>query len=285
MMRDTPTIRSLTSAPAHQYLSFEPTSLDPQKHRRRDRARLIIQIAMPALLLGVWQAIAEFDAIDSRFFSSPTEVVVALVGLVSGGTLLLDVGATLQRLAVGMTTGGLLGVAVGIAMGENWLVKAAVRPLIAATYPIPKIALLPVLLLIFGGGNLSLYVLVGLAVFYLMVINTAAGIGSMPRIYRDVSTTYSTTGWQYIKTIAIPWAMPFIFAGVRLSTAVGLLALIAAEFTAADVGLGQLIYRSWQVFNLADMYAGIVVAGAIGWCAYFVLDLLERRLVRWQGDG
>ena len=128
-----------------------------------------------------------------------------------------DLGVSLQRIAIGFLW-AIPGTMLGLAMGLFPPVRAIFQPLIAALYPLPKIALLPLILLIFGLGEASKYVIVAIGVFFLMAINSMAGVMNVPRIYFDVANNLKASRWKVYVTVA-PGALPGIFTGLRIAPA------------------------------------------------------------------
>jgi NitT/TauT family transport system permease protein len=137
-------------------------------------------------------------------------------------------------------------------------------------------------MLIFGLDEMSKYVVIAITVFYIVLINTAAGVMNIDTIYLDVGRTFGASRLDAFRTIAIPGAMPMIFAGIRLGWGIALLALVAAEFVGASSGLGFLVWRSWQVFSVSSMYVGLIAISFLGWLSFVILDELERYLLPWR---
>lgn len=261
---------------------FRAKPLDLREVARRYRRTHYVNLAMPFVLLALWQLLAEVGVLDPRFFSAPTTIVRTLWTMGGESTLWTAIGATGQRALVGFAIGAVTGALVGVAAARSWIVRAVVNPIVAATYPVPKIALLPVLLLIFGTGDTSIYLVVGISVFYVVLMNTVAGVSNIPGIYQDVASTLGVKGQRYLRTIAIPGALPVIFASLRTSWGIALVIDVAAEFTSSDTGLGRMILNAWQVFDIDAMYAGLVVTALLGWLSFLVIDLLERVLIPWR---
>jgi NitT/TauT family transport system permease protein len=172
---------------------------------------------------------------------------------------------------------------LGLAMGLFRPVRRVCQPLIASFYPLPKIALLPLILLIFGLGEMSKYVIVAIGVFFLMTINSMAGVINVPQIYFDVARNLKASRWKVYFTVALPGALPGIFTGLRLCAGVSLLLLVSAEFVGAEEGIGYRIWWSWSVFWVKNMYVGFAVIAALGAILAYTVDYLERRVLPWQG--
>src|SRR5580704_1922277 len=158
--------------------------------KRRDR---IISVASPLGLLLAWELAAQSSFIDVRFFPAPSAIVQTLIDMAKAGELVENVLITLQRIALGFMLGGIPAIVIGVAMGLWRPVRALVDPLIVATYPIPKSSLLPLILLIFGLGEMSKVMVVAIGVFYPMAINATAGVLQINQIYLDVGKSFKAS--------------------------------------------------------------------------------------------
>jgi ABC-type nitrate/sulfonate/bicarbonate transport system permease component len=249
-------------------------------HERRFER--VISVCSPLLLLLVWELCARGRYIDIRFFPAPSAILAHLADLAASGSLWGDLGASLRRLAVGLLVGGIPGVVLGLAIGLYRPLRAAVDPLIAGTYPIPKSSLLPLVLLIFGFGEASKIVMVSIGVFYPVVINTAAGVAQIPVTYMDVARSFKAGPWNTFRYIAFPGALPLIMTGIRLGAGMGLVLIAIAEMIGAKSGLGYMIWNAWEVFDVEKMYAGLFVIAIIGFLLNLALDALERVVTPWR---
>ncbi len=248
----------------------------------RDFAVRLASLCSPVLLLLSWEALVRLRALDSRFFPAPSSIVETFGALVASGALLVDVEATLGRLFVGVLLGAVPGLLIGVAMGLSGWLRAFLKPIVAALFPIPKIAILPLIMLIFGLGELSKYVSVAAGVVFIVLINSMAGVMNIDRIYLDVGKNYGAGRWRLFSTIALPGALPAILTGIQLSTGVGLIVVIATEFVGARTGIGHLIWRSWQLFAIEEMYCGLVVTALLGFLMQLLLDTAQRMLLPWK---
>lgn len=245
----------------------------------------LIGLASPIALLVVWEVLARTGIIDPRFFPAPSNIAVAFVHLCRSGELWHNLSASLTRLFWGYLLGGVPALLLGLAMGLYRPVRTLVDPLVAATYPVPKSAILPLILLVFGLGEASKIVMVALGVFYPVLINTAAGVLQIDRIYLDVGRNFGAGRWQTFRTIALPGAAPLIMAGVKLGVGMGLILIAIAEMVGAQDGIGYMIWNAWQLMTVETMYVGLVVIAVLGFVFNVALDELERRLLPWRGRG
>ncbi len=156
--------------------------------------------------------------------------------------------------------------------------------MIAALFPIPKVALMPLLLLAFGFGDASKIAVVAIGVFFPVIINTFTGAATIDKIYWDVARNYGASTYVLFTRIVFFGALPMIFAGLRIAVAVSFLVLVAAEFVASKTGIGYLIWNSWELLQVDYMFVGIVVIGLLGLITSAVFQELERKVIPWKAE-
>lgn len=247
-------------------------------------AERLVGILSPILLLLLWEAFGRVGVLDGRFFPAPSAIAGSFPPLLRSGELLDHTMTSLGRIAIGFLIGAVPGLLLGIVMGLSRFVRAALNPMVGALYPIPKTAILPLLLLIFGTGEASKYATVAIGVFFLVLLNTIAGVLSIEPVYLDVGRNFGASGLQVFRTIALPGALPLIFTGIRLGWGTALILIVVAEIFAARSGLGYFINNMYQTFQVEKMYAGLIVMSVIGYVSFLVLDELQRWLIPWRGS-
>jgi ABC-type nitrate/sulfonate/bicarbonate transport system permease component len=247
------------------------------------RDRLLGTLSPILLLLG-WEIATRTGLLDARYFPAPSTVFGVLVKLVESGELWTNTWSSLQRLFWGLVFGGIPALVLGILMGLYRPVRAIFDPLIAATYPIPKSALLPLILLIFGLGEASKVAMVAIGVFFPIAINAVTGVREINKIYLDVGANFQASRWQVFRTIAIPGALPFIMTGLKLGVGMGLILIAVAEMIGAKSGLGFMIWNAWEILSVETMYVGLVTVALIGFLFTLVLNELERWVVPWRNE-
>ncbi len=262
--------------------SLARQSRGPAAWLARRNFERILSILSPLILLGIWELAARTQRIDVRFFPAPSVIVQSATTLVKSGVLWSDVSITVTRIAVGFTIGAVPGIILGLAMGLFGPVRAVFMPLVDGTFPIPKIAVLPLLYLVFGLGEASKYAIIAIAVVYLVLINTLAGVRNIERVYLDVGKNFHASRLMMFTDIALPGALPMVFTGLKLGMGVALLVIVAAEFVGAHSGIGYLIWISWQEFQVEQMYVGFLVCALLGFVSAGVLTVLERILIPWK---
>lgn len=250
-----------------------------QKQRRRER---IMSVVSPIALLLLWELLVRLRVLDSRFFPPPSGIVGTFAELTVSGELLQALLVSLSRIFIGFLVGTVPGLLIGLTMGLFPLVRAALEPMIAALYPIPKIALLPLIMILFGIGEWSKYVTIAIGVFFLVLINTVAGVVNIERIYLDVARNFGASRKDFYTTIALPGALPLIFTGIKLGMGMALLLIVAAEMIGAKSGIGYMIWTGYDTFYLEKMYVGLVIMSFLGYVFTLALDELERWVVPWK---
>jgi len=242
----------------------------------------VLALMTPALLLVVWELLVRTGLVDSRFFPAPTTIFASMWEMILSGELVTHLLASLQRLFFGFWLGLVPALALGVAMGLSRSVRAAVMPLISGTYPIPKSALLPLILLIFGLGEMSKVVMVAIGVFYPVVLNTVSGVVQVQPIYYDVASNFGARRWRVFRTVALPGAMPSILTGVELGLGLGLILIAIAEMVGAQSGIGYMIWNAWQLYSVETMYVGLLTIAVIGYLLSLLLKEVSRLLMPWS---
>jgi ABC-type nitrate/sulfonate/bicarbonate transport system permease component len=252
------------------------------KKRSLDRA---LSILSPVVLLALWEIAARAGLVDVRFFPPPSAIFESFVEILRSGELWMHLSMSLVRILVGFLLGAIPGIAIGLTMGLSSITRAVVQPLVHATFPIPKVAILPLLILIFGLGEMSKYAIIAIAVVYLVLINTYEGVRDISPIYLDVGHNFGASRSMMFLDIALPGALPQILTGLRLGMGVALLVIVAAEFVGAKSGIGYMIWNSWQIFAVEKMYVGLLLTAALGFLAAGISTLMERILIPWRAPS
>ncbi len=250
--------------------------------RRRRAVELALTLAAPLLVLGIWEALARGGRLDPIFWPAPSTLWDTFVELVAEDDLLGDVRISLLRILGGFLLGAIPGVALGLAMGLFWPVRVFFMPLAAAIYAVPKIAVLPLVIIAFGIGELSKLVIVAISIFFLVVLNTMGGVLAIDPSFRDVARNLGASRLELFWTVALPGALPAIFTGLRLALGFALIVIVGTEFLSPGRGVGYLIWESYQTLQIKAMLIGLIITGLMGWALTLVLDLVERVAIPWR---
>jgi NitT/TauT family transport system permease protein len=255
-----------------------------ERHRRRARSdRLVVAggiLGLGVALLLFWEFGLEL-IVNPRYVSSPSEVASALFEQTESGDLARHIVATMTAAGLGY----LIGIAVGLS--GAFLLMATRRgyevlePFLLAFYSIPKIALAPLFIMWFGLALTPKILLAALMVFFIVFMNTVAGVRSVDRGLIDVARVLGARRIVLIRKVLIPAAAPSIMAAIRVTFSRAMVGTILAEFIASTAGLGYMIVRAARQFDIATVFAGVVVIAALVMLVNAVIRLLESRLFPW----
>jgi len=244
----------------------------------------LLYLISPIGLIALWQLLLMAGIGDRRFIPAPSDIGWRYWEMLRSGELETNAAVTLWRVFAGFVIGSVPGIAVGLLMAMFRPVRIFFDPLIATLFPIPKIALMPLLLLAFGFGDASKIALVVIAVFFPVVVNTYVGAANIDRIYWDVAKNYGASQSVIFRRIVFFGALPMIFAELRIALAVSFIVLVAAEFVATKTGIGYLIWNSWELLQVDVMFVGIVTVGVLGLVATVILQEIERKVIPWKTE-
>lgn len=244
----------------------------------------LLSIASPLLFLLVWEVSVRLGWLDYRFFPAPSVVLALLGHLVISGELWKHLSVSLLRVLAGFALGALPAIMLGLLMGWFRLAHALFDPLVSATYPVPKIALLPLFLIWFGLGETTKIVTIAVAVFFVVLITTTNGVRQIDPVLIEAGQSYGARGWRLFYKVILPATLPAIFTGVRLGLGVALLVIVSTEFVASNQGIGYLIWISWTTLAVNKMYVGLIVIALLGLISTWGLEQLRRWLMPWAQD-
>ena len=245
------------------------------------RQRLAPWIAFAAII-AAWQAASSLGWLPELFMPSPAAVVRALGELVDSGKLAVHIGASLKRIALGWLLGSACGLAVGLAMGVFSMARAVGLPIVSALFPIPKIALLPLLILWFGIGEPSKVATIALGVFFPTVIAAYSACDQVPRNLIRMGQSFGLPARHIVWKILLPGAMPGILSGFRITASIALLLVVAAEMIGAENGIGAFVLSAGNL-NLTDhLLAGVTLLSLLGLAIAWLLGRIESWVLRWR---
>ncbi len=233
-------------------------------------------------IIVLWQAAISFGWIDPVFLPSPASIVQALWALTVSGDLWTHLSISLERIGTGWIIGSALGLVVGVAMGLLSSARAVGMPLVSALYPIPKIALLPLLILWLGIGETPKVVTIASGVFFPTIIATLSGVDAVPRNLIRMGQSFNLPMRAIVWKIMLPSALPGILAGFRISISTALILVVAAEMIGAQYGIGAFLLTAGNLMQSDDLMAGVVILSILGLGFGAGLTLLERMFLRWR---
>lgn len=233
-------------------------------------------------LIALWQAAIALGWLNPIFLPSPASIVDALWRLILSGDLWRHLSISLLRIGYGWVIGTAAGLVVGVAMGLFSLARAIGMPLVSALYPVPKIALLPLLILWLGIGEEPKVATIAAGVFFPTVIGTFSGVDGVPRNLIRMGQSFGLPVPAIVRKIILPAALPGILAAFRNSIATALLLVSAAEMIGAQFGVGAFLNTAGNLMRTDDLMAGLVILSLLGLGFGAVLSLLERSFLGWR---
>lgn len=253
--------------------------------RRQRRLHRALAPALPIVMLILWEIGARAAWFDDRFFSSPSAIWGRAVDLVSEGELQDQLVITARRLFLGYGIGAVAGILVGLVLSQSRLARAAVEPTLRALYVIPKLAILPILLLVFGLGEVPKVFFVALGVFFLMAFSTLTAAAMVPVAFHEAGSAYGLSRLQRFRWIVLPGALPQIVAALRLTSGIGVLLVVAVEFVSSNDGIGYLTWHAWELFVADEMYVGILTISLFGVAFSALIGYIGAKLCPWATDS
>jgi len=263
-----------------------PQERDPERWLRRRRwVDRSLAIGVPVVLVVAWEVAARAEWIDDRYYASPWAIADRAVTLARDGDLGRHAWASTKRVLLGFGLGASVGTVVGLVLARSRLLRAAFEPLLHALYVVPKLAILPILFLIVGIGELSKVLLIAIAVFFVVAISTFYAALLTPPGFLEVGQSFGASRWKTFRSITLPAALPQITAGWRLASGISVLMLVGAEFSNTNEGLGYLVWHSWNLFLAEQMYVGIVGIALLGVLFSGVVKWIGGRIAPWAPKG
>ena len=241
-----------------------------------------IGIAVFVFLVGIAEWGTQTGWISALTLPKPSDVFDTFCKLYSSGLLYKHLGPSLSRLAVGALFGVSIGIAVGVLIGLFSHIRSGLVPLVAAIFPIPKIALLPLFVIWFGIGEGSKYALIAFGTFTPTVVATYGAVDNVDRTLIRMGQSFGLSWWSIVRKIVLPGALPGILSGLRISLAIAIILLVAAEMLGAEYGIGAYILEAGSLYDLERLFVGVVILSLLGVIVSAVISLIESRMLVWR---
>ncbi|HEV8340690.1 MAG TPA: ABC transporter permease [bacterium] len=254
-----------------------------ERGRRRAEAVYITlgRVAFGVLFLLTWE-LASGRLVDQFFISKPTHIVAALWDLIVRENLFYHLRFTITEALAGYLIGVTTGLLLGFALARLDLVYRILEPFIVAFYGIPRIALAPLFILWFGLGIPSKIAVATIMVFFIVLINTIAGIRSAPLPLQQVSRVMGASDWDLQRKVIFPSAVPFIVAALQIAVPQAMIGAIVGEFISSNRGVGHLISREAGLLDTPGLFAGILSLLAVVLVMNYGITALGNYLMRWS---
>jgi len=247
------------------------------QHQMRLRKLLLGVVGMLVFLL-VWEVAPRVvEGVNMLMFPPPSVVIKTFWSMTISGEIWPHMLASLYRILIGFVVGASTGVLVGVVTGSSALARYISDPILHGLRAIPVIAIVPLAIVWLGLGDIAKIVLIAWGVFFPVWVNTFIGIRSVSILYLRSATSMGANGLQLMFLVALPAALPYVFAGLRQATSLAFVVMVAAELAGAETGLGFLISYSHLVFRIDMMFVGLIYLGALGFLAdQFFVAMLHK---------
>jgi NitT/TauT family transport system permease protein len=260
----------------------------PQPRRRRKLSRKkIFRRVLPWLVIAalflLWQAL--FDGFRIQSFVLPSPSAIFAAGWQWRGIILQNAWLTFVETAIGFFFAIVFGLLAGIAVGSSSLIYDGFYPALVGFNTIPKVAVVPILILWFGVGAIPAVITAFLLSFFPILVNVATGIATVEPELQDVLRALGASKWQMIRKVGLPRAMPYFFASLKVAITVAFVGSIIAETVGSNGGIGNFMLVASSRFEVPLAFAGLLVTGAMGIAMYAVAGAIEWRMTKWAVRG
>ena len=251
------------------------------------RAARIWQLVLPALtivaVVVAWEALVRLRGIAPIYLPAPSSVFVYLSRMIADGSMPYHLGNTLLRIFVGFALAAVCGIVLGVLMGMSRTVARVADVWIAALYPLPKISLIPLLIIWVGTGETYKIVISAISAFFPIVISTYSGIRQTDRGLIKAAKDLGANARQIQLKVVIPGAIPSIFAGLHLGMGIAIILVVAAEMIggSSQGGMGWLLISSGQVMETEKVFASLIVLAVVGAVVIKLQQWIDRKVAPW----
>jgi NitT/TauT family transport system permease protein len=274
---------ALAASPAQQDLEHETEGLVLPRQTVWDRnLDLILGTLGIILVLAAWELSVAVGLVRPNWVSSPSRIVAMVPTVFEQDNILAHLQISAVEFLWGFGLAVLVGVPFGVLTGWYRTIRALTEPLVSALFATPTVALVPILILIFGIDAPSKAAVVFLSAVWPIVINTAAGIRVLDKGWLDAARTFGAGDARIFRTIGLPATIPFIIAGLRTAVARGLVGVVVGELYASKGGIGFYLNRAGQTFQTDKYYVAVTIIALVGVLFVYVLQRLEKRFARWR---
>lgn len=253
----------------------------------RDGARALEPGALLAALLALWWVASHAGWANRAFLPTPEAVLQSLADGLNfagpgRGELASFTGHTLRRMVTGWVLASMAGIALGSIIGLSKRARAWLQPMLEFMRPLPASAVLPLAIALFGLSDGAVLCVVVFGAIWPALLSTVQGVASVDPCLREVAAALQLRHRAFVLRIALPHALPDILAGMKLSLTASLILSVVGEMIASQPGLGQAILLAARAFRAGELFAGVVLLGALGLAGNALLALVQRRLLKWQ---
>jgi NitT/TauT family transport system permease protein len=249
---------------------------------------LALQLSALVVVVGAWEFLTATGAIHSILVPRPSEIAVALwhdfIQILTGGEMLGHFNTTLIEVVVGFLASVVLGVGIGALLSEFELVRRALYPYILGANAVPRIAFAPLFIIWFGFDLTPKIAMVITISTFPILVNTMAGLSATDRDTLKLMRSLGTTRWQLFRKVRMPFALPYLFAGLETAIIFASVGAIVAEFTGGSRGLGFVTLAAQELFRLPEAFSAIILIAVQAIILHRLIVIAGRKVIFWQAD-
>ena len=269
----------MTASAAARTAPAKPTN----RKRWRPSERLVYGLAGFIVILILWESVTRLGLVKQVVLSSPTAIWTAFIkDFFTAGTIWPHIQVSATEYVAGFALAVVTGVPMGLAIGLFKKLYYLLDPWLSAIYATPTVALIPLIIIIFGIGIETKIVVVWLEAIFVVTVSSQAGVRAADAKFHDIAESFRASWWTRFRTVILPASVPFVLSGIRLGTGRALVGVVVAEFLAANQGIGFYINFSGSMLQTSRVYLGIIILGVFGITIGELVRVLERRFDRWR---
>jgi len=242
----------------------------------------LLGLILPVGLVLLWQVAATHNWINTLFYPAPSDIADRTWQQLVDGKLIMHCQVTFKRLMIGFLVGAVPGIALGLAAGIIPIIRQLLYPLATALYVVPRIALLPLVLVAMSVGDPARIFMVAFSVFFIVFFSALSAAEQVDRTHIDTARAFGANHDRVVRSVLLPGSAPAIFSGLRVAMGVALIIIVSTEFLASNNGLGAYVWRSYQIFDFPSMYTGIVAVTIFGVLINWALLAVEWTVIPWR---
>jgi len=245
---------------------------------------IVQPVAAIVLLFACWETVARLFAIPQYLLPAPSAIWTGLTGL-GGSVFLGHLGATTQTVLLGFGLSIVVSLPLAVLITASPAMSRVIYPALILTQSIPKVALAPILIVALGANELPRVLVAFLVAFFPLVVSTSSGLLAAPPELLELGRSYRASRFKELIRIRFPYAIPFVFSGLKVASALAVVGTVVAEFVAANRGLGYLITTSMAFFEAPVAWGAVVVLAFMGMALFSILSVLEKVLFPWADQN
>lgn len=245
----------------------------------------VVPWLMPLGLVVLWQTMTATGMVNPLLVPSPMDLVRVALRLLATGELVEHLTATLRRVGLGLLVGGIAGVMTGTILGMKGFARRLLEPLLLMLGSVPKVTLLPLVMLLLGINEVSRTAPVAASCFVILALHALDGVRNIDGKLVQLAKHYGAGTSDLFWSVFLPSILPSIFTGLRVATGTCLVVTISTELLGAPKDLGNLIWTAYQTFGVDKLYLGIVLSAALGMTMQWMVTLIRRKLAPWKALG